>query len=374
MEKLKRMLWLLMIFAFTSSITYAANSSFKIKTSGSTVFTQLKSQQTISGPFELSMDFSDSKIAKVELKINQVSVSTYYNAPYLFKGTSKSLINGLNFIEATAYDKNNKALYKKEVYCNGLNDRVIQARAPRVTPTYPVTKKPIYKSGYIPVLMYHNIPQVVHDSLSSSHVQKDLFKKQLEVLLKNKYTPITFYDLYKYQQGEGGLPEKPFIVTFDDGYLDNYTEAFPILLDLKVPATMFVGTAFIGVQTTNKHFLWSDAKKMEESGYIDIQSHTNGHEAMDKLNETQVKYQMATSFEIIEQKLGKRDVKVLAYPQFRNTSNSIKWVKETGCQFQITNLAKKGSLGNQTTDIKRIHMRNDMTPEDLLVQVLTLTN
>lgn len=374
MRKIKITLTILMTLIMISSFTYAANSSFKIKTSEATTFSQLKSQQVISGPFELLMDFSDSKIAKVELKINQVSVSTYYNAPYTYKGTAKTLLNGLNFIEATAFDKNNKVLYKKEVYCKGLNDRVVQERAKRLTPTYPVTKKPIYKSGYIPVLMYHNIPQVVHDSLNSSHVQKDLFKKQLEVLLKNKYTPISFYDLYKYQQGEGGLPEKPFLVTFDDGYLDNYTEAFPILLDLKVPATMFVGTAFIGVQTSNKHFLWSDAKKMEESGLIDIQSHTNGHEAMDKLNETQVKFQMTTSFEIIEQKLGKRDVKVLAYPQFRNTPNSIKWVKETGCQFQITNLAKKGSLGNQTTDIKRIHMRNDMTPEDLLIQVLTLTN
>lgn len=237
--------------------------------------------------------------------------------------------------------------------------------------SYDINSQHTYSSGYIPVLMYHNIEDKVENN--SNTVQTDLFKEQLKALLDNDYTPITFNDLYDYKLGLAGLPKKPFIITFDDGYLNNYTIAYPILKELEVYATYFVSTNYVGVYTGNEHFTWEHAKEMEESGFINIQSHSATHSALSTLTKDEVINEIRISFESIEKNLGKRKVKVLAYPQFKNTHDTQNWIKNEGVYFQITNLAKKADLGDKRTNMKRIHVHNNMSPKELLQKIEELT-
>lgn len=239
---------------------------------------------------------------------------------------------------------------------------------------YDIQSKVTYESGYIPVLMYHSIENEVKKENHSNTVKTTRFKSQLEALLNNGYTPITFQDLNLYKLGTNGLPAKPFIVTFDDGYLNKYTVAYPILKELKVNATYFVSTKYVGVNTGNEHFTWEQAKEMEDSGFIDIQSHSATHTAFTTLTNKQVIEEIQGSFKTIEDKLGKRDVKVLAYPQFKNTKTTQELVKKEGVFFQMTNLAKKGDLGDKSTNVKRIHVHNNTTPELLLKEIQKLTS
>jgi len=72
--------------------------------------------------------------------------------------------------------------------------------------------------------------------------------------IKKHFNPVSLNDVIEYQQGKKKLPKKPIVITFDDGHEDNYTNAYPILKSLKIPATIFLSTEYIG---SNKIF-WFD--------------------------------------------------------------------------------------------------------------------
>jgi peptidoglycan/xylan/chitin deacetylase (PgdA/CDA1 family) len=80
------------------------------------------------------------------------------------------------------------------------------------------------------------------------------FRWQMEYLRRH-YAPITFRQLIQHLDGDGPIPPRPIIVTFDDGFDDNYHHAFPVLKSLEMPATMFLSTGYIG-QTDTFWFDW----------------------------------------------------------------------------------------------------------------------
>jgi peptidoglycan/xylan/chitin deacetylase (PgdA/CDA1 family) len=104
--------------------------------------------------------------------------------------------------------------------------------------------------GEIPILAYHRVYDVADESrfpydpeLVSASVAG--FAWQMKYV-KARYQPITFQTLLDALDGRGTLPERPVIVTFDDGYDDNYHNSFPVLRSLGIPATLFVATGYIG--------------------------------------------------------------------------------------------------------------------------------
>ncbi len=101
----------------------------------------------------------------------------------------------------------------------------------------------------LPVINYHRIMDVdtttfPFDARVISATPK-MFEKHIQYISKN-YTPITFKQLDQCIKGTQKLPSKPIIITFDDGYDDNYHFAYPILKKYNVPATFFVATGHIG--------------------------------------------------------------------------------------------------------------------------------
>ena len=102
----------------------------------------------------------------------------------------------------------------------------------------------------LPILAYHRVydieditafpfdPELINASCAS-------FAWQMHYI-KARYNPITFRMLIDTLDGKAPLPERPLIVTFDDGYNDNYHNAFPILKSLGIPATIFLSTGYIG--------------------------------------------------------------------------------------------------------------------------------
>jgi len=78
------------------------------------------------------------------------------------------------------------------------------------------------------------------------------FEKQMSFVKKN-FTPINFFDLKNILEGSLPIPENPIIITFDDGYRDNYDFAFPVLKKLGLKSVVFLATGFIGTQ---KMFWW----------------------------------------------------------------------------------------------------------------------
>ena len=133
-------------------------------------------------------------------------------------------------------------------------------------------KYTIKKADSIPVLMYHRIT----DSADSQYnVTIDNFRDQMFLLKKNGWQTVNIYDFYKYMRGEIELPDKSFLLTFDDGARDSYYPVDPILKSLDYHAVSFVIPKYsIGEKSYNDYYLSErELKKMVKSGRWDIQSH-----------------------------------------------------------------------------------------------------
>ena len=158
----------------------------------------------------------------------------------------------------------------------------------------------------------------------------------------------------------------------DDGYLNNYTLAYPIYKKYNISATLFVSSFYMQEENTERHFGFAAAREMENSGLIDIESHGYDHTPFTKLSLKDLKYHISISHGILEQQLGARDVFTVACPQFRNNYLTRQTLTTQGVNLQITNLAKPGT-GLQKSSLKRINVPNTMTPNQLITTIESLT-
>lgn len=242
----------------------------------------------------------------------------------------------------------------------------------------------------VPVLMYHNIAEEPNDMT----VTPETFRMHMETLAENGYTAVTLDDMVNYVYSGGELPEKPVLITFDDGYYSNYEYAYPVLSELGMKAVIFtVGTSF-GKTTyldtdapITPHFGEKEAKEMTNSGVISLQSHTydmhrsenyekNARYDMGQLaGETEEEYidtvreDLIMSREFLEN-LREDNVLALSYPKGKITDNAARIAVEEG--YTVTFSTNWGvqelvrGLGQSLYAVKRNHISNDVTSERLL--------
>ena len=156
------------------------------------------------------------------------------------------------------------------------------------------------------VLNYHQIG----NNFTPLCVPTHLFDEQMAYLKDNSYITITPEELYEGIEGTMVLPDRPVLITFDDGYVDNYTNALPILKKYGMRATVFVVPGFTSVQAN--YLTWEQLKEMEKNG-ITIQSHTLNHRALEELPDDEIRAELLNSKALIEKNLG-HPVDFLAYP------------------------------------------------------------
>lgn len=131
----------------------------------------------------------------------------------------------------------------------------------------------------VPVLIYHSI---VDKSSQYTEISKNEFNKHMLGVKLAGFNTVTIDDLINYVEKGAELPRNPILITFDDGYLDNYTNAYPILKKYNMKATIFVVGSSVGnngkykdtAYSSAPHFTYEQAKEMMNSGLISIQSHT----------------------------------------------------------------------------------------------------
>ena len=138
--------------------------------------------------------------------------------------------------------------------------------------------QPQDKDAQVPILMYHHLAQ---EGDNASVMSITAFEAQIKALAEAGYTAVTFDELQSFVNNGGSLPEKPVVITFDDGYTSNYEAAWPILEKYGMKATIFVIGVSVGKDTykdtdhaMTPHFSFAQAQEMIDSGVISIQSHT----------------------------------------------------------------------------------------------------
>ncbi|NPV90674.1 MAG: polysaccharide deacetylase family protein [Firmicutes bacterium] len=122
----------------------------------------------------------------------------------------------------------------------------------------------------VPVLLYHDI-SAGEDKPKDTCVR--VFENEMRFLHENGYHVIPLRQLIDHMESGASLPDKPVVITFDDGEKSNYTLAYPVLKRFSMPATIFLAGGAVG----EPHMLvWDDMREMENSGLVDIQAHTYG--------------------------------------------------------------------------------------------------
>ncbi len=132
----------------------------------------------------------------------------------------------------------------------------------------------------LPIIMYHAILE--DNKLSSKYiVSPGLFEEDLAYIRKKGYTPVFMKDVIAFTEGRGRLPKKPIVITFDDGYYNNYYYAYPLLQKYNMKAVISIvgkmSDEFTGSGDRNlnyAHLTWNDVLDMHLSGYWEIQNHS----------------------------------------------------------------------------------------------------
>ena len=173
-----------------------------------------------------------------------------------------------------------------------------------------------YAAGRFPVLMYHNVTKdqslVARDD--TVHITPYTLEEHLKALADAGYNAVSMEEYYMYRTEGTALPKNPVLITFDDGYVGNYEYAYPLLKKYNTKAVIFVITSRVGARYTEfPHFSWIQAREMEKSGLVEIESHSYSHPDFSDLTYDETVLEMRLARYQIETNMNKK-CRFFAYP------------------------------------------------------------
>jgi peptidoglycan/xylan/chitin deacetylase (PgdA/CDA1 family) len=189
-----------------------------------------------------------------------------------------------------------------------------------------------------PVLIYHKIDIPDRDILvRGAFTAPKRFARQMAYIKNLGFVFYTASELIEHYLDHGNFPPKAVALTFDDGWKDSYTNAFPIIRDLGIKATIYLVPACIGkvsgkvVATGEKmreHISREDIFEMAAGG-IEFGSHSVNHRHLDKISPEEIKFEVEESKKQIEDLLQK-PCKTFCYPAGFFTEEAKRIVKNAG--------------------------------------------
>ena len=225
--------------------------------------------------------------------------------------------------------------------------------------------------------MYHSISEhIKNEKHNKWRVKPQDFEKQMNWFYKNNWKSFTISELVKLDK----IPEKSFVVTFDDGYEDNYLKAFSILKKYSFKATIYLvpnqktnhweekNTSVLSNLLNEKQIL-----EMQNSGLIEFGSHTLSHVNLSTINDEQLLNELKKSKEEVE-KITNKECEAFAYPYGKFDDKIVQAVKNVG--YKNATVVKRG-LFEQNDDvftIKRVGILGTESFVDFLLKVSRVRN
>jgi peptidoglycan/xylan/chitin deacetylase (PgdA/CDA1 family)/glycosyltransferase involved in cell wall biosynthesis len=233
---------------------------------------------------------------------------------------------------------------------------------------------------WIPVLMYHKVPDKPINTEHRIFVTRNNFRKHLRFFKFRGLTSITFKDYLAFSNGSRSIrefPRKPFIITFDDGYKDNYLNMLPLTRKYGFKGVLFLLGDFSVTENfwntgedkeAGQLMTYEQKKAFVEHGW-EIGAHTLTHSDLTKLEGEKIKNEIVLSKTLLEEKLG-TEVVSFAYPYGYYNSEIKKIVKEAGLTFGIAT-----DTGGMAIEEDRFAIfRVNMFPEEGLLQLYKKTS
>ena len=186
-----------------------------------------------------------------------------------------------------------------EVKSSGFWRVLVAGPLDREAPILVPAKAPA-RPARVPILMYHHVSaKPAQNALDFGlTVKTPDFAAQMDYLAKNGYHPITLTDIFDHLYYGMALPAHPIVISFDDGYEDNYTDAFPILQQHHFVAEINIITGMIG----HNYLTWDQIRQMAAAGF-EIGSHTIHHISLASASSATAEKELFDSKATLEEKL-----------------------------------------------------------------------
>lgn len=221
----------------------------------------------------------------------------------------------------------------------------------------------VSQSSGLPILCYHSI------DMSGSPVSVDprSFADQMEYLRKQGYQTVTLHDVVEYAQNGHTSVKRPVCIVFDDGYKNNYREAFPVLDQAGFSATIFVTTDYVGKTNswdaqhvsirTLPMMSWEEIVEMSRHG-IEFGSHTKSHPKLAEIDVKMAREELVGAKEELEHHIGKK-VEFASYP-FGSFNGEVQTLAESLFKAVVSTRLGKVHLGSDIHALERINAASNL--------------
>lgn len=235
------------------------------------------------------------------------------------------------------------------------------------------------KTYKIKVLMYHRVVQELPEKYNHWHyVTTTEFRKQLKLIDSLGYTPITFTDYKLYKEDKLTLPSKPIILTFDDGYMDTFENAIPIMNEMGMKGVVFV----IGNRKL-KRAKWDEIDgedicplmtnkqiQITRSMGFEIGSHAMQHVILSELTDREAKYTIRKSKEEIESVL-QEPIHSFSYPYGKFDERIAQIVSDSRYSFACGVYSGSPKFGETQYDIRRLAINQHTSIQSFALKLIT---
>lgn len=214
-----------------------------------------------------------------------------------------------------------------------------------------------------PILMYHYVSLIPPDAdryRIDLTVEPELFEEHCAYLSNHGYTTINMSDLYDAMFNDGELPEKPIILTFDDGYADAPAIPTPIMMAYRQVGTFFVIPDKMG---TLGHMTWEQAAWMLSVG-MEIENHSATHPDLRNLGNDSLAIEIGGAADKIGEILNKR-ARFFCYPGGKFNSAVIRAVRGSNHQLAVTTQDGTVHYPSDPFRLRRVRIRGNTSIKSL---------
>lgn len=205
------------------------------------------------------------------------------------------------------------------------------------------------------VLMYHSVEPLKRKKSERFTTDTERFEQQMRLLARLGYCVLPLASIVGYLERGEMPPPRAVAITFDDGYRNNLTEAWPRLRRLGYPATLFFVTGKAGESSGPRPYLsWQEALQLDREGFS-IEAHSVTHPSLYDISPEDADFEIRASRRHLEERLG-RSVQLFAYPYGHCNEQVRELVASAGYRSAFSVAPGFNTLRTHRFDLKRVEI------------------
>jgi peptidoglycan/xylan/chitin deacetylase (PgdA/CDA1 family) len=222
----------------------------------------------------------------------------------------------------------------------------------------------------VPILLYHSVSDAPSAQMRPFTVGPSVFRRQLEAVAESGVDVLSVSDFVRLRE-TAMLPERPAVITFDDGFADFAEHALPALAEHRLPATLYVTTGFLAgcpdgpawARPAERMLHWSQLRDLDAAG-VEIGAHTHNHPYLDTLVEGAARDEIVRSRALLEEELG-REIESFAYPNGYSSEAVRRLVPAAGYRSACAVRNTFSSIHDDRFALARLTVRDTTTIDEL---------